>query len=422
MNSHLAAQKNPLETVADQMLAAVAIKIELPPSMYALFQERKQAIQNHLERDGSPLKGKIRLFYQQGSVAIGATIWAKSREGFDLDIVVELMIPGVTSREALDILCEAMRGETGSPYHDMTERQTRCVRVHYSDGMRVDLSPSELIDENDPRRSYIYHSKPEEPCGGDQKILANSFGFAQMYNQNCPPDSAFAQEYARWAIMADHARNTSKNDADSIPVPPHSMEIGGKSVVTVALQLIKLNRNLRWEYRNERMPASVMLSCLALEVAEPDRTIGENLQTITRHILDRLKSAKSQNSLIVVENPICPGDVFTDRWPEDISAQDIMISDMEWLIKQLDIFLTEDLSLRDRLRALRKMFGEDLGQSVIKEFGDRLAEAIRTGRHRFGDLGGLIMTPTAAKSEPAVKPSTFHGSKDITKWKCLERT
>ena len=109
------------------MLAAVAIKIELPPSMHALLAERKAAIEKHLERDGSPLKGKVRLFYQQGSVAIGATIRAKFRfEGFDIDIIVELTTPGMTPWQALELLYEAMRGERGSRYYDMTERQTRC--------------------------------------------------------------------------------------------------------------------------------------------------------------------------------------------------------------------------------------------------------------------------------------------------------
>lgn len=79
---------------------------------------------------------------------------------------------------------------------------------------------------------------------------------------------------------------------------------------------------------------------------------------------------------------------------------------MEWLIRQLGIFLTEDLSLRECLCTLRKIFGEDLGQSIIKEFGDKLGEAIRVGRHSFGVLGSVIMTRTAAKSKPAMKPTT----------------
>jgi hypothetical protein len=64
-------------SVAERLLAAVAVKIELPPTQHTLMCQRKATIETHLEREGSPLKGHIRLFYQQGSVAIGATIKAK---------------------------------------------------------------------------------------------------------------------------------------------------------------------------------------------------------------------------------------------------------------------------------------------------------------------------------------------------------
>jgi hypothetical protein len=250
MNAFLGKPTSPWDSVAEQMLAAVAIKIELPPSMHALLAERKAAIEKHLERDGSPLKGKVRLFYQQGSVAIGATIRAKFRfEGFDIDIIVELTTHGMTPWQALELLYEAMRGEPGSRYYDMTERQTRCVTIHYADGMHLDLSPAELIDEFDPRRSYIYHSKPEEPRSRDRKVLTNSFGFAEVYNATCPVDLSFQQEYARRALRADQGLVAMQKDADSLPVPAHSSVVGGKSAVTVALQLLKRNRNIRWATR-----------------------------------------------------------------------------------------------------------------------------------------------------------------------------
>lgn len=412
MQRHLGTPAAPWDSISEQMLAAVAIKIELPPSMHALLAERKAAIEKHLERDGSPLKGKVRLFYQQGSVAIGATIRAKFRfEGFDIDIIVELITSGLTPWQALELLYEAMRGEPGSRYHDMVERQTRCVTVLYADGMHIDLSPAELITEFDPRRSYIYHSKPEEPRSNDHKVLTNSFGFAEEYNATCPVDLSFQQEYARRALKADRGLDAMQKDADSLPVPPHSTVVGGKSAVTVALQLIKRNRNIRWADRDRRMPASVMLSCLALEVAEAGRTIGQNLRIIAKHILDRLLWAKSVGSLIHVENPRCPGDVFTDRWPENQAAQDIMIEDMRLFLEQLDVLLDDRRSLRDRRNTLKDMFGEDVGQSVVDDLERDIGEAIRTGQHGFGALGGIVVSPTIAKAKPSVKPSTFYGSR-----------
>jgi len=407
MNKHMRIPATPWDSVSEQMLSAVAIRIELPPSMHALLAERKDAIENHLERDGSPLKGRIRLFYQQGSVAIGATIRAKSRdEGFDIDIIVELNVSDLTPWEALELLDQAMRGRPGSRYHDRTERQTRCVTVRYADGMHIDLSPSELISDSDPRRSYIYHSKPEEPRSEDRKVLSNSFGFADEYNTTCPVDTSFEQEYARRALKADHDKLT----ADSLPIPDHSTVAGGKSAVTVALQLIKRNRNIRWVTRNGRMPASVMLSCLALEVAGAGRTIGQNVRITASHILDRLQQAKHQGALIHVENPRCPGDVFTDRWPENQAAQDLMIDDMRLLLKQLDMLLDEREPLRDRRDALKAMFGEDIGQAVMDDLERGIGEAVRTGRHGMGVLGGIVMSPDIARAKPTVKPSTFYGS------------
>lgn len=412
MNAFLGKPTSPWDSVAEQMLAAVAIKIELPPSMHALLAERKAAIEKHLERDGSPLKGKIRLFYQQGSVAIGATIRAKFRfEGFDIDIIVELMTPGMTPWQALELLYEAMRGEPGSRYYDMTERQTRCVTIHYADGMHLDLSPAELINEFDPRRSYIYHSKPEEPRSRDCKVLTNSFGFAEEYNATCPVDLSFQQEYARRALRADRGLTAMQKDADSLPVPAHSSVVGGKSAVTVALQLLKRNRNIRWATREGRMPASVMVSCLTLEVAGAGRTIGQNLRIIAQHILDRLLQAKSTGQLIHVENPRCPGDVFTDRWPENHAAQDTMIADMRLFLTQLAVLLDDRRSLRERRNVLKLMFGESLGEEVMDELEQEYGKAIRTGKHAFGVTGGIAMSPAIAKAKPAVKPSTFYGSK-----------
>ncbi|WP_421980926.1 nucleotidyltransferase domain-containing protein [Roseibium sp.] len=414
MNKHLGAPPAPWDSISEQMLAAVAIRVELPPSMHALLAERKAAIEKHLERDGSPLKDKVRLFYQQGSVAIGATIRAKFRfEGFDIDIIVELITPGLTPWQALELLYQAMRGEPGSRYHDMTERQTRCVTVHYADGMHLDLSPAELINEFDPRRSFIFHSKPEEPRSRDQKVLMNSFGFAEEYNTTCPVDLSFQQEYARRALTADRGLIAMRKDADSLPVPEHSTVVGGKSAVTVAQMLIKRNRNIRWAKRKGRTPASAIIACLSLEVAKSGRTIGQNLRIIARHILDRLLLAKGDGKLIHVENPRCPGDVFTDRWPENHSAQDLMIADMRLFMNQLAVLLDDRRSLRDRRDVLKAMFGEDVGQSVVDDLERDIGEAIRTGRHGFGALGGLTMSPTTAKAKPAVKRSTFYG----TKWR-----
>lgn len=403
----------PFAVIGERLLVSTAIKIELPPSQHALMVQRKAAIEKHLEREGSALKGLIRLFYQQGSVAIGATIRAKFRqEGFDIDIIVELLERGsLTPAEVLDLLYEAMRGEPGSRYYDCTERQSRCVTVYYADGMHLDLSPAVLLDERDPRRSHIFHSKVEEPRWKDTTILTNCFGFVAHYNARCPIDQVFAEDYGRLVRDADLQMQVMMKDADSVPVPVHSTVVGGKSAVTVALQLLKRNRNIRWLPRNRRMPASVMFSCLALEVAEAGRTIGQNLQVIAEHILNRLILAKSAGELLHVANPVCVGDVFTDRWPVDQTDQDLLIGDMRLLLRQLAELFDDRRSFKDRSKTLEDMFGETVAKQVVDEFAVEMGQSVRSGSHLLGATGGILAAPTLVSAKPAAPRNTFYGTK-----------
>lgn len=404
---------NHWSTLSERLLASVAIKVELLPSHHALMVQRKQAIENHLQRNGSPLKDRIRIFYQQGSVAIGATIKAKFRdEGFDIDIIAELDMNEIKPAKALDLLYETMRGAHGSRYYDCTERQTRCVTVRYEDGMHIDLSPSILLDANDPRKSHIFHSKPEEPRSKDSHILTNSYAFAKYYNDCCPVDQQFREEYSRQVQSFDH-QPILLREADSVPVPDHSTHVGGKSAVTVALQLLKRNRIIRWRPRKRRMPASVMLSCLALEVAEAGRSIAENLKTIATHVLNRLLDAKEKGELIFVENPRCQGDRFTDRWPKTQEDQNLMIDDMKLFLSQLNIVLNKRYSYKDQINVLKKMFGESVGQQVERQFANEAGELVRSGNHYLGRTGGILTIPASASAKPAAQPNTFYRATNL---------
>jgi hypothetical protein len=65
-------------------------------------------------------------------MAIRATILSRKRtDGFDIDIVAELILPPETSPAVvLDLLFEAINGPPGSRFHGKVERRTRCVTVY----------------------------------------------------------------------------------------------------------------------------------------------------------------------------------------------------------------------------------------------------------------------------------------------------
>jgi hypothetical protein len=131
-----------LAKTGDVLLADVAIRVQLSPTAYDEAVARHEAIKRWIERTKSPLYGCVEHFYPQGSMATRSTIASKLRtDEFDIDIVAALLLAADTpAAQVLDLLYEAIRAEPGSRYYDMAERRTRCITVHYADGMHLDVT------------------------------------------------------------------------------------------------------------------------------------------------------------------------------------------------------------------------------------------------------------------------------------------
>jgi hypothetical protein len=392
----------PSAPIGEILLAETAIRIELPPSLHRLAVQRYEALRKYIERDASPLAGRVRIFYPQGSMAIRATIRSRKREeGFDIDIVAELILPLATAPAVvLGLLFAAINGEKGSLYHGKVERNARCVTVHYEDGMHLDITPSLLIDELDLRRSIIFHARAEDSPNAHRRLEMNSYAFIEWFNVRTPIDFAFVEAYAKKAYAFDHFRA----DADFRPVPAHSTNDGGKSATVVAMQLLKRSRNMKYVLRLGRMPPSVMIAAFAGEIAVPGNSISGALDAITEHMLNVLSAAQTQGRLVDIRNPRCPTDRFTDRWPENLTAQYTYIEDLKVFRQQLAAVISVELSLEDKRDLLSLMFGEGPARAVIEDFATRIGESIRQGTRRIGETGRVL--PAAITAPAVAKPAT----------------
>ncbi|EPY00969.1 nucleotidyltransferase [Magnetospirillum fulvum] len=397
----------PEAPLGEILLAETAIKIELPSSLHRLAVERYDAVRRYIERTGSPLEEKVALFYPQGSMAIRATIKARKREdGYDIDIIAELLLPAYSApAKVLDLLFEAVNGLPGSQYFGKVVRQTRCVTVLYEDGMHLDITPSLLFDESDPRKSHIFHAKAEEPASAHKRLLMNTYAFIEWFNQRTPIDLPFTEAYAMRALA--HDRMIMKAAAPAEPVPDHSTKEGGKSSVVVALQLLKRNRNLRYAKRDGRMPPSVMMACFAGHVAAPGNSISGALEAIVQHMMHELGKAQAAGVLVNVRNPKCLEECFTDRWPENLTAQQIYLGDLKAFSKQLSLLMNEDLPLPKKRNLLIDMFGEGPGTAVIDEYSEKLARGIREGSRLIAPSGRVVVGATVAAAT-IVKPAPAH--------------
>jgi hypothetical protein len=406
----------PTAPIGEILLAGVAIRIELPPSLHRLAVERYEAVRTYIERPESPLHDRVAWFYPQGSMAIKATIKSHRREeGFDIDIVAELNLPsGTPPTEFLELLFTAIKGDKGSRYYNSVERQTRCVTVYYADGMHLDVSPSELLDENDPRRSHIFHAKPGEHYSAHKRVMMNSWAFCEHFNSVLPPDILFEQAYAK--RVNDLEALTISADADVKPVPAHSTIEGGKSAAVVALQLLKRNRNLKYAKRNGvRMPPSVMMAKFASECQLPIGSIASAIDVISGKMLNALQEADARGEKVNVRNPKCNDDNFTDRWPEDLKAQQAYISDLKLLRIQLDRLMNGSLDLEEMRDLLVDMFGVAPAQMVIEDYAKSHGKAVETGQRGIAQNGRVI--PAVVLATPAItipamaqpRPHTFFG-------------
>lgn len=403
---------------ADILLADVAVKIQLPPSLFEVATERYETIRTWIERPDSPLVGLVLRFYPQGSMAIDATIASRAKyDEFDIDIVAELDLASDTDPESvLDLLYHAIRGTPGSRYYRMTKRQTRCVTVEYAE-MHLDVTPVVRRLSTPERESVIFHHKPELTHHVGTHHIANPWGLAEWFKHQTPADQTIAKMFYERMALDGQVRA----DAD-FEVVPGQQPAHLKSKALIALQLIKRFRNLRYDLRNCRQPPSVALVRLIGEHAYNGtiRLLHEVLYQ-AKYILAVLEQNRSLGRLVHLTNPSCALDVLTDRWPENQAAQTLFIEDLKHFIAQLERL--DDVDLEDARKILADLFGEAASAEVVQKFIESTTRAVREGRSghvpglgRFAAPAvGAITVAMPSYARPT-KPHRFFGSGAI-QWK-----
>lgn len=405
----------PLTNPIDVLLADVAIRVQLNRTDYKKVIDRYETINRWIEREDSPLKDRVELFYPQGSMAIGATIASKLRtDEFDIDVAAQLDLPEtVTPQEALDVLYEAIRGEPDSRYYRMAKRRTRCVTVDYSDDMHVDVTPMLRRRGMPERESWIFHHRAEAPLEPSGRLIANPYGFAEWFKDNTPIDYDFADVYEKRSLEYERMALAERADTEPVPLqePPFR-----KSMAVITLQLLKRWRNVQYDARPRRRPPSIMIAKLVADGANRMGSLSAALMYQAQRMLSEFERWHSVGQLIHIANPACPADVFTDRWPRSLDEQEILVDDLRTLVAKVKR-LVAGCELDEMQRIMVELFGEKPTADAFRAFNQRLGDDIRYGRsqhlHGTGQLvvptvvaGGSVAAPPSARSTPR---HTFYG-------------
>jgi hypothetical protein len=404
----------PLTESVDILLADIAIRIQLSPTNYAKAVSRYETINEHIEREGSPLHDRVQLFYPQGSMAINATIASRlTTDHHDIDIVAQLDLPeNSTPRAPLDMLYKAIKGDPSSRYYDCTKRQTRCVTVLYADGMHIDITPAIRRVAYPERESAIFNHRPEEPGNPGFHVITNPYGFAQWVLQTLPRSVEFAEAYAELSRSYDQLIFA---EAQQDPVPDQA-NLYQKPLDVIVLQLIKRHRNIRYDRRQGRRPPSIMLTKLVVDGSTPNSSLIDELHRQAIFIRQLFQNAHINNQLLFVCNPICTKDVLTDRWPANLQDQHLFIQDLDHFVEQLER-LRLGCPLNEMQKIMSDLFGERPATDAISSYSEKMGRNIRQGTSSFVPGPGRITPAPAAGIVLATAPSvarpipkhTFHG-------------
>ena len=409
-------QPTPISSPVDILLADVAIRIQLSRTDYDKAVNRYRTINEWIEREDSPLKDRVDLFYPQGSMATGSTIASKLQtDEFDIDLIAQLALSeDVTPQEALDILYMAIHGEPGSRYHGLAKRRTRCVTVDYSDDMHLDVTPMLRRWGTPDRESWLFHHRAEAPHEPSYRCIANPYGFGEWFGDNTPLDHDFVEFYQQRVRMYEQMTLARKADTD--PVPPQEPPFR-KSKAVIVLQLLKRWRNVQYDARPGRRPPSIMISKLVADAANHTDGLAKELLHQARHMLSEFQRYHDAGTLIHVANPVCPQDVLTDRWPRSLDEQVVFVFDLLTLVAKVER-LVSGCALDEMQKIMVELFGEAPTADVFLDYGRRQGKEIGSGRSQHVPGAGRLVVPTSIAVGSVAVPSdarptprhTFYGS------------
>ena len=377
----------------DVLLADVAIRVQLSQSDYRKAVQRYETMNHWIERDDSPLKDRVEVFYPQGSMAIGAAISSRlTTDEFDLDIVAQLNLPEHSDpQHVLDLLYSSITGSPGSRYHGKTKRNTRCVTVQYRDKMHLDVTPMVRRPFTKDRESWIFHHRPEDLADRPRRLVANPFGFAQWFNDTTPVDQDFVKAFeAREREYRSLLDTQARADTDPVPAQEAAPQ---KSRAVIALQLMKRWRNVLYDGRPGRRPPSIILSKLVADAANHTGSLSQELLLQAQHMLSVFQKAQMDARLVHIVNPVCPPDQLTDRWPGSLAVQATFIEELQSLVDTV-VTLASGIPM-DRMKDIMvRLFGEQPTTSAVNAFNRRLGKAISSGASQHYAPSGQIAIPS----------------------------
>ncbi len=366
-------------TYIDKLLIGICGKLQLPTELYNQADDRYQTISNRIENDAVFTDTELKM-YAHGSFRLKTTVRPLKENEYDLDFVVQIPeSDDMTPQQLYDHIFRILSSD--GIHNDMVEKKSRCIRVNYKNDFHLDIMPGKLINAETNEiivpdrelKGWYHHSNP--------------IGYAEWFENQAK--IRINEMYQRGMIIAS-----------AEPLSEQEM-VAHLEPLRRATQLIKRYRDVYCDKNNKEPVRSIVL-CTLLGQTNSEY-LGEIniINDFCKHV--NMKMADSDGEPFEVRNPVVD-EVLTEKWSENQQNYEDFIDMMRSLTKDIQRLATLSTNT-EAAELIKKMFGEEITVSVIKE----QAEIVRLAREN-GTLGinanGVLNTLSEGI---LLRKNTFYG-------------
>jgi len=340
----------------EDLLNAIAEKLDIPPGAYDQAKERYRAVGEWLCAEGSPLGTSETVhIYPQGSFELGTAIKPLSGDDYDIDAVVQL--PGPQEDWTPFRLKEAVgqRLKAHGEYVRMLEdEKRRCWTLRYASrpngpGFHLDLLPSVLA-------SAAMGTSALDTQATETAIAITSREDTSMEWRGSDPKGylAWFHEQMKTASQRQAIQPAGVAGVEAVRDYHH------RTPLQRIIQILKRFRDVLFRDNDEHAPISVIITTLAAQAYEGE----ESLEGTLRGVLQRMPQyVRIQNNTVEIRNPMRPAENFADRWRGDLNKHRAFL---RWFneSRQLEEKLRER-PLEDLEPILKGIIGETSASEVL---------------------------------------------------------
>lgn len=363
-----------------EILQYIAEELDIPESMYEDAVDHYNAVGDYLDHNESSLHPHNPQIYPQGSFALGTVVKPLGRDEYDIDLVCLLNIAQCDTEPSELKNMVGDRLKESETYKEMLIEKNRCWRLNYTGKFHMDILPA--IPDPDPSLSGNAISVPDKELSDWSP--SNPKDYAKWFK-----DKMLFQYRAERKALAERM----KLDVES--VPDHEV----KTTLQISVQIIKRHRDIYFQNNSNDKPASIIITTLAANAYNNEKTLYDALANITTNMEDYIEE---RNGVYWVENPTNPKENFADKWQENSKKEDRFFS---WIEKLKQDF--KDILVQEGIPEFANVMNPMFGLKIVKKCFDRYGEKMKTKREdsklKVASTGLLGNTGTS------VKPHNFYG-------------